>query len=157
MKNFPFEFKTAVIHGVGVRLRGQALSLTVVTLALMLLAGCASTAKAPDIDPVRERAEARWSALLAGDLESAYNYYSPGYRSANSVIDFGVSWSTRRVRFTSADYAEHQCEDGRCSVAFDTGFTVERPVPGMDVFKGTQRIEETWIESDGQWWFVPKK
>lgn len=157
MKNFPFEFKTAVNPGVVARLRGQALSLAAVTLALVLLGGCASTAKAPDIDPVRERAEARWAALLDGDLESAYSYYSPGYRSANSVIDFGVSWSTRRVKFISADYAEHQCEDERCSVTFETGFTVERPVPGMDVFNGTQRIDETWIESDGQWWFVPKK
>lgn len=135
---------------------GTAIRWLAVTLSLAFLAGCASTAGPAAVDPVRERAEARWQALLAGDLETAYTYYSPGYRSANSVIDFGVSWSMRRVQFTAAEYGGHQCEESRCKVTFETGFKVDKPVPGMDVFEGSQTVEETWIKTDGQWWFVPK-
>jgi hypothetical protein len=41
-------------------------------------------------------------------------------------------------------------------VTFETGFKVDKPVPGMDGFEGSQTVEETWIKTDGQWWFVPK-
>ena len=125
-------------------------------LALFVLGGCAATGQSVALDPVPERAKARWAALLSDDLETAYTYYSPGYRSANSVIDFGVAYRLRKVQFTSADYIEHECEESRCTVAFDVGLRAQNPVPGMSVWDGKQKIVETWIKSDGEWWFVPK-
>ena len=125
-------------------------------LAALLLAACA-TAPQSDGDIVAERAQARWDALLAGDLEEAYAFYSPGYRSTTSVIDFGVSIRTRRVMWTSAEYLEHQCEEKRCTVIFNIGFRVHRPVPGLDAWDGTDRVEESWVKTDGQWWYLPNK
>ncbi len=136
---------------VGKRIGSFALS-----LMILLLSACATT-NTPDKEPIAERAQARWDALLSGDLEKAYSFYSPGYRSTTSVIDFGVELRTKRVRWTSAAYREHSCEENRCSVAFDIGFLVPKAVPGIDEFRGKSVIQETWIRSAGEWWYLPDK
>jgi hypothetical protein len=130
-----------------------SLRLPLAALAVLLLSACAATG--PQTPPVVDRAQERWDALIAGDLEKAYTYYSPGYRSSTSLIDFGVSIRTRRVQWTSATYKDHSCEGERCIVRFDIGFRVPRPVPGLDVFDGKDVAEDTWIRSQGQWWYVP--
>lgn len=143
------ERETAVRTGAR-RLLARLLALA----AVLALTACAT---APKTDPVVERAQARWDALVAGDLETAYTYYSPGYRSSASLIDFGVEMRTRKVRWTSAAYKDHSCDGDRCEVRFDISFRVPRPVPGLSVYDGTDTVEDTWIRSDGQWWYLPKK
>lgn len=128
--------------------------LLLLACAALLLAACAAT---PATDPVVERAQARWNALVAGDLETAYTYFSPGYRSTTSLIDFGVAMRTRPVRWTSAAYKDHSCEGSRCIVRFDIGFQVPRPVPGMKVWNGQDVVEDTWVQTEGQWWYLPVK
>jgi hypothetical protein len=132
----------------------QASRLLLLACAALLLAACATT---PKTDPVVERAQARWSALVAGDLETAYTYFSPGYRSTTSLIDYGVTMRTRPVKWTSAAYKDHSCEGSRCIVRFDIGFQVPRPVPGMKVWDGTDVVEDTWVQTEGQWWYLPVK
>ena len=122
----------------------------------VLLGGCAAAPKSQD-DIVIERAQQRWDAVIAGDLETAYTYYSPGFRATNSLIDYGVSMRVRKVRWTSAEYKSHDCEESRCSVVFDIGYKVGAPVPGVSVYEGSDVIEDRWIKTDGQWWFVPPK
>ena len=123
------------------------------------LAACA-TSPATDEDPVDrvvERAEARWQAILSNDLETAYTYYSPGYRSTVSVIDFGVSFKLRRVGYTSAEYLDRECENQRCVLRFMVGYAVVKPAPGVDVFENKSIHEEVWVYIDDEWWFLPKK
>lgn len=119
------------------------------------LAACASTPRSQD-DIVVERAQARWDAVIAGDLETAYTFYSPGFRATTSLIDYGVSMKTRKVRWTSATYKSHECDENRCLVNFDVGFMIGTPVPGLSVYEGSQAVEDRWIRTDGQWWYVPK-
>jgi hypothetical protein len=125
------------------------------TLVLLTLAACAATA--PKTDPVVERAQARWNAVIAGDLETAYSYFSPGYRSTTSLIDYGVTIRTRPVKWTSAAYKDHTCEESRCTVRFDIGFRVQKPVPGVNVYDGSEVVEDTWVRTEGQWWYLPVK
>ncbi len=132
----------------------RLLAQCLVVATALTLAACAT---APKTDPVVARAQARWDALVAGDLETAYTYYSPGYRSSTSLIDFGVEMRTRKVRWTTATYKSHECDGDRCEVHFDVAFRVPRPVPGLSVYDGTDEVEDTWIRSDGQWWYLPKK
>lgn len=134
-----------------IRRTGCALLLAV---SALLLAACAAT---PKTDPVVERAQARWNALVAGDLETAYTYFSPGYRSTTSLIDYGVTMRTRRVKWTSAAYKDHSCEGNRCIVRFDIGFQVPRPVPGLKAWDGKDVVEDTWVQTEGQWWYLPVK
>jgi len=141
--------------------RGWAGKRAGVMLAFMLIFGsllgaCAGN-PAAKTDDVVKRAEARWNALVTGELEEAYTYYSPGYRSTHSLIDFGMSIRTRRVQWTSAKYLDHSCEATRCIVRFEVGFRASRPVPGINEFKSSSEVEDTWIRMDGQWWYAPEK
>lgn len=129
--------------------------LALVGMVAATLSACAMAPKSED-EIVLERAQERWDAVIAGDLETAYTYYSPGFRATTSLIDYGVSMKTRKVRWTSATYKNHECEENRCSVNFDVGFKVGTPVPGLTVYEGSQGVEDRWIRTDGQWWYVPK-
>lgn len=134
----------------------RATAIVILVLSTFWLSACATT-PASESDIVIERAQARWDAITSGDLETAYTYYSPGFRSASSLIDFGVSMRMRRVMWTSATYKHHSCEESRCSVIFEVEFKVANPVPGLSVYESSDRIEDTWIKTNGQWWYLPEK
>ena len=137
---------------------GKPTLLLAVILTGALLSACAGNAPKPDDPEIFQLkyAQDRWDALLAGDYETAYTFYSPGYRSTVSVVDFAVEYRLRRVRYTSAEYKEHSCLEATCTVLFDVGFTVDKPVPGMNKWDGSESLEEMWVKTDGRWWFLPK-
>jgi hypothetical protein len=138
------------------RRMGKPGRLFVFMVAGVFLTACA-TAPENTENSIAERAQDRWEALLAGDYETAYAFYSPGYRSTKSVVDFAIGVRSRRVRWTSAEYMEHSCLENSCTVLFNVGFTVNRPVPGMKKFEGSNTVEEKWVKTEGQWWYFPKK
>ena len=144
MMNFPIRQPVAVARA----------TRPVLILLLALLAGCAALPGGGE-DVVVERAKARWDAVIAGDYETAYPYYTPGFRSATSLVDYGIALRTRRVRWTSAEYKDHECEENRCTVRFMIGYRVNAPVPGMSTYNGEQAVEDTWIRTGGQWWYLP--
>ena len=122
----------------------------------IFLTACATSPESAG-DTIGKRAQDRWDALLAGDYETAYSFYSPGFRSTRSVVDFTIGIRSRRVRWTSAEYMEHSCLENSCTVIFNVGFTVNKPVPGMKKFDGSNTVEEKWVKTEGQWWYLPKK
>ena len=123
---------------------------------LVLLTGCAGNLPKEE-QAVLDRAQARWDAVTAGDLETAYTYYSPGYRSTTSLIDYGVSMRMQRVRWVSAEYVDHSCEESRCTVRFKIGYQVVTPVPGLRVWNSSSMVEDTWVKTRGEWWYLPEK
>ena len=133
--------------------RGTAVLVALVALAL---AACATTPGGDD-EEVIERAQARWDAINGNELEAAYEYYSPGYRSSTSLIDFATEIRLRKVRYVSAEYLDHQCEQSRCTVRFMVGYRVFAPVPGLLQYDGQQVVEDTWVKTSGQWWYLPNK
>lgn len=128
-----------------------------VLLLVMLLSACATTSTAEPEDIVRDRAQARWDALLVGDFETAYSYYSPGFRSTTSVVDFAIGIRMRRVQYRSAEFLDRNCEKSVCTVRFKLGYKVAKPVPGVDNWESEGVVSEQWIKSDGEWWFLPQK
>jgi len=123
-------------------------------LLLALVAACATTQ--PAETGVKERAQARWDAVLAKDYDAAYTFYSPGYRSAHSRVDFEIYLRTRRVRWTSAEVQEASCEADVCTVETRMGYAVAGAVPGVPVWKSKRKLKETWVRTQGQWWFLPE-
>jgi hypothetical protein len=132
------------------------LGLAILATALLLATACATTSTTARDREIEQRAQARWDALLAGDFDEAYSFASPGYRSANSAADFEISYRTRRMQYTSAEYQQHSCEEAVCTVSMLVGYRVVRPARGLDEWKSTSMVEERWIETQGQWWFVPE-
>ena len=129
--------------------------LALAAVVAFAFASCASQPR-NESDHVVERAQELRELLIAGELEEAYEYYSPGYRSTHSLIDFGVQERTRRVRYTSVNYQSHECDESRCIVKFDMGYRVATPVPGLSYYDGTSLVEDTWIKTQGEWWYLPK-
>jgi len=121
-----------------------------------VLTGCATVAP-PAGDMIAERAQARWDALLAKDYATAYTYYSPGFRSKASVADLEIKLRLQRVKWTSAKYRDHTCAEEVCTVRVDIGYRVGAPVPGVDVWNGIDLVEEQWVKTGGEWWYVPRK
>lgn len=118
------------------------------------LAGCAGTVRdtAGRQDPqqqVRERAAARWDALIAGDLARAYGYLSPGTREVMSLDLYKKR--TRPGMWKKASVDVVSCEQDRCKVkmVIEHGY---RDMKSIETF-----LEEDWLQVGGKWWFAPRK
>jgi len=130
-----------------------ALRAALLLIFMVALAACATTPR--EQDPLLERAQARWDAIIAHDYDAAYALYSPGYRSTTSRTDFEIGMRTKRVSWTAAKYREHQCQGDVCTVSFDIEYVAMRPVPGVPKWEAPGKVEDTWILSSGEWWYVP--
>ena len=128
-------------------------------LVFLVLPACSGQTSKPE-DPGKElvkRAQNRWDTLLAGDYESAFAYYSPGYRSKTTMIDFAIDIRSRPVKWTSAEYLDHNCGENSCKVRFNVDFVVYRPLPGVDKWENSNVIEDNWVKTGGEWWYFPIK
>jgi hypothetical protein len=134
----------------------KCLPLLLVTMLTLLLGACASSGTVKK-NPVEERAQQRWDALLSGDFDTAYNIYSPGYRSANSRVDFEISHRSRKVAILLARVDDSECSGEACTVNVSVQYRVGAPVPGVSKWESSSRLQERWVKTEGKWWFVPDK
>ena len=124
-------------------------------LTLAWLTACATTTS-HDATP-DARAQQRWDALLSEDYQGAYEYLSPGYRSSMSPVDYQRKLLLQRIRWTGAAFKQSDCLDNVCKVRISVEYKIRGALPGVPVYEGRRIIEEDWIRSGGQWWFVPEK
>lgn len=119
----------------------------VLAVVFTALAGCASVAPGPAPEEVvKARAQARWNALVQGDVKAAYEYYGPGTRSTLSLAEFA---SGMKIGFWKAVTVDKVVcsEPDRC----EASTTIEYEHRGMRV-KSPSR--ETWIREGSDWWLV---
>jgi hypothetical protein len=125
-----------------------------------LLSGCAtnpgavSEASPSKEQAVAKRAEGFWGRRLAGDVDGAYLFTSPGTREvlSPSAYKAGVNpriWKTAKVTGVECS------SDDSCRVKLTVGFQVRMRM-GASV-DGEQEVIETWLRKDGQWWIVPDR
>lgn len=123
------------------------------TVVVLDLAGCgamppvqSSGMVANDVSAVVvERAQLRWNALLKRDMDTAYQFISPGGRSLMTVEQYRPRINTGFWRGAKVEKAS--CEAETCEVTVLVDLIVE----GV---KFTNPIKETWILDAGKWWFV---
>ena len=99
---------------------------------------------------VKERAAARWAALIKGDFDTAYSYLSPASKQAVSVEAF----ASRRgaTRWTAATVESVACEAEACKVQIK--LTYDYPIQGKTM-RGIQTpLTETWVLDKGTAWMV---
>lgn len=120
-----------------------------VLLLAALLAGCAVLSPPPAEEVVRQRAQARWDALLAGEWSKAYRYMSPSYRALveekRYANQFGAGAS-----FLGAEVARVTCAEERCTVRMRVRF--QTAAAGRSSEVGETHFDEVWIREEGQWW-----
>ncbi len=121
---------------------------------VLLLAACAIESSKPET-VVAKRAQARWDALIKGDLETAYQFLSPGYRQAmpfdryeRNIHGVGL-WQAARVSKVVCKQPD-VCE---ATVEVDVKLVVPRI---QEPIESTNPLYERWVYTDKQWWYVPE-
>lgn len=124
---------------------GQVVRVSLVVLAVSACAGLGP--KAPE-EAVKQRAQARWDALLKGDTTAAYSYLSPGSRAVLKQEDYATS--IRKGFWKSAQVERVVCERAETCEA---QLTIEYEFQRM---RTKTPLRETWIREGSDWWYVQK-
>jgi hypothetical protein len=102
---------------------------------------------------VKERAQARWQALIKGDLDAAYVYLSPGSKAATSIEAY-----RRQIRpglWRTAKVESAECEAELCSVKLQLTYDIPRGPMSPKAIPGIETpISERWVIENGSAWFV---
>ncbi|MEN9432694.1 MAG: hypothetical protein RLZZ422_283 [Pseudomonadota bacterium] len=107
----------------------------------LLLAACSSEPPEPI---VKQLAQQRWDALLAGNLTKAYEYYTKAFQDTtppkqfeNTIRGIGL-WK-------SAQVLDSQCANDQCNV--NVKITVSMKMRGLpEPIDTSDIIQETWIK-----------
>jgi hypothetical protein len=125
----------------------RAVKIAAIVSALGLVGGCASVESKPTEQVVAERAQARWDALLKGDVEGAYGYLSPGSRAVNTLEAYKSS--IRENFWKAARVGKATCASEACEVAAEVEYEFRRS-------RVKTPLSETWVKQEGNWWYVLK-
>ncbi len=71
--------------------------------------------------------------------------------------DLEIKLRLQRVRWTTAKVKDQTCAGEACTVRVDITYQVGAPVPGVSTWNGFDLIEEQWVKTGGDWWYVPPK
>jgi hypothetical protein len=134
---------------------GRVMLLAVTVCMSVLLQSCVSMGTTEET--IEKRATARWAAILGDELEEAYGFLTPGYRSSVSSKQYQRALLLQKVQWTDARYIESACVETSCKLKISLDYTIYGAVPGVSSFDGTQQIEESWVKVKGKWYFVPNK
>ena len=97
-------------------------------------------------DQVRERATKRWLALIAGDLDSAYSYFSPATKATYPIELYRVKMRPGIWREAKVDTVK--CADSVCEAVVVLTIDHSR-------IKGViTPVTERWLIQDGLAWYV---
>jgi hypothetical protein len=121
-----------------------------VLAGLIAIAGCAMLDRRSPEEIVKERAQARWDAMVGSDLARAYGYFSPGSRAVLTLD--GWSSTIKRGFWKKATVESVECKSAD---ACDAIATIEYDMP---VGRGRMKtpLRETWIREGANWWYVQK-
>jgi len=113
-------------------------------LVLACMTGCVTVVPQSAEEQVRRRAQERWDALVAGNVEAAYALLSPGARQARSLPTYRAMIKTGFWRRAVVDRVECQSSE-KCKAVV----MVEYLHRGMLV---STPFFEDWVLADREWW-----
>lgn len=105
---------------------------------------------------VEERAVQRWQHLIDGRADLAWNYLTPGVRSAKPQAKYAEEMSDRPVKWTKVAFRDKECEsDDVCTVRIDLEYRVMMPVVRVGEMTVPAMLNERWLRIGGQWFHLP--
>lgn len=126
-------------------------------LVLLILSSCK---KSEDLETSVNN---RWQAVIENDLERAYEYFSPGYKNIETLLNYRNRIATAKINmnWTSGKYKSAQCKndtdtESMCKVQVQVGYTYTFPRRSMGTVETESVVVEDWIQVDGKWHLVPK-
>ena len=143
------------VRGKGIARFGQVRLWGVASCVGMMLTACATvmtggvTVESPlevKQKVVMERANARWQALMKGDAETSYSFFSSGSKAIGSLEFYKVR--ARLKGFRAVDMHSAACEAEICKVKLTVTLD-HRLMKGIPL-----DVEESWVLENGQYWYV---
>lgn len=119
-----------------------------------LLSACATMKASPE-EQVSQRAQQRWDLIMGDDLDAAYAYFAPGYRSGMPLKSWQRKMLTRRVVVNDAEVSGSECDGETCEVSVAAKYTAHGALPGVSKYDNRTAITEDWVRVDGQWFYLP--
>lgn len=101
----------------------------------------------------------RWAAVASQDYETAYGYFSPGYRETESLDSYRLRMASARlnVQWKEGAFESQQCSDEQvCEVKVNILYEYSFPKRSMGGMEVNTSMTENWINLDGKWYLVPK-
>jgi hypothetical protein len=139
----------------GVRAAPAVVLPAILVLVAVAVGGCAGLHGLNKESPaevkqavVGKRATERWQALIRGDYQGAYAYFSAASREVFPAADFAARMSRIAYRGISVDKVE--CEAEVCTVSL----TLKYDPPGLPMTNVPTPLQENWIIERGQAWYV---
>ena len=136
----------------GGRRAGRSAGVAILVATLGFIAGCTTGGGLTNASPearraaVAERVNARWAALIKGDLDAAYLFLSPATREVVSLQEF--SSRSRGSGFQKVEVDSVECEPEVCKVQLYLTYDHR-------LMKGIRTpVSESWVISQGQAWYV---
>ncbi|MGK7295440.1 MAG: hypothetical protein ACNS61_06360 [Candidatus Wenzhouxiangella sp. M2_3B_020] len=123
-------------------------------VAATVLVACGGESRPPE-EAVPERAQARWDAIVEGDYETAWSYYTPGYRERVSAGEFAADMGGRPFEYQGAEIGPVDCTQERCELRVAVSFEIPAAPNQLSGFQSRQGVDEIWLFIDGQWWYSP--
>ena len=119
-------------------------------VAIVALAGCAMVRPDSPLETKREavteRVNARWAALLKGDVDAAYTFLSPASKGLTPLPEYRTE--ARSKGFRSAKIDEIDCEPEFCRVTLTVVYDHAK-MKGIPTL-----VQESWVLEDGKYWYV---
>jgi hypothetical protein len=120
----------------------------ILVLAAIVLAGCATTKPRTAQEIVKERAQARWDAVVKGDSKTAYDYLSPGSRAVITAEAYDAS--LRKGFWKSAVVEGVECASEQSCEAI---VAIEYEYMGR---RTRTPLREAWVRTGSEWWYLRK-
>lgn len=128
---------------------------------LSALSGCATLEpeesekwRASQRPVLKARIEARWDALIKGDIEKAYLYTTPEYRAVVNPQQYRgkygrvLDWRGARVVDISYDVPTV------AAVSVEVTYRIGLPGIAGEVIETQKAISEKWIYKNREWWYT---
>jgi len=126
----------------------KAVRISVVLAGVAVAAGCAMLKPQTPEAAVKQRAEARIKAVIAGDTKQMYDFFTPAVRKTLKYEDYASSVNRGFWKAATVDKVECPKAD-----VCDVGITVEYEYKGS---LAHSPIKETWIQEGRDWWYAVK-
>lgn len=114
--------------------------------------------QAPSEARLRERVQGRWDALIKRDFTAAYQYFSPAYRKLTPLEKYSARFGSA-VAWESITITGVSLGEGKADVSFELSYQLAIPTGdgaalGESIGSISKSMKETWLWSEGEWWFV---
>lgn len=102
-----------------------------------------------------ERSIAKWTLLINRNFAEAWEFQTPGARSAMDQKTYVETMNGRPVNWLGVRFIEKRCEtEDSCQVSLEIPFQVGLG-RGVGMVTAPGLTSERWLRLDGVWYYVP--